>query len=224
MKPIETSLVHRVLAPESQGTETHPTLILLHGRGADEEDLAGIAEHLDERLLILSARAPFPFSYGGGYTWYDAGEGGVPEPAMFRASYDKLSLFLDDIIVKYPVDAGRLFVFGFSMGAVMSYALALTRPKTFRGVIPHSGYLPEGTHLTLRWKDLASTEFFIAHGTLDPVIPVDASRRARQLLERAGVRMVYREYPVGHELCEEGLADISAWLRERLGDHPIPTA
>lgn len=224
MKPVETSLIHRLLVPESVRLDSYPALVLLHGRGADEEDLAGLAEHLDERLLILSARAPFPFLYGGGYTWYEAGEGGVPEPMMFRTSYDRLSLFLHDVIAKYPVDASRLFVLGFSMGAVMSYALALTRPETFRGVIPHSGYIPEGTHLAYRWSDIPSTEFFIAHGTLDPVIPVDASRRARQLLERAGARLVYREYAIGHQICEESLAEISAWLRERLGSRPTTTA
>ena len=65
MKSIETTLFHRVLLPEHPTTTHHPTLIMLHGRGADEEDLLGLAQYLDERFLIISPRAPNVFSSGG---------------------------------------------------------------------------------------------------------------------------------------------------------------
>ena len=54
MKPVSTTLFHRVLPPGQPGTSEHPTLILLHGRGADEEDLIGVLPALDSRLLVLS--------------------------------------------------------------------------------------------------------------------------------------------------------------------------
>ena len=68
MKTIPSSLVHRVLEPENSAASVHPTLIMLHGRGADEEDLLGLSTYLDQRFLYISARAPFGFQYGGGYT------------------------------------------------------------------------------------------------------------------------------------------------------------
>lgn len=216
MKPIETSLEHRILPPEHSTAAKHPTLIMLHGRGADEEDLIGLSEYLDRRLLIVSARAPFPFAYGGGYTWYDVGAVGQPEPAMFRTSYDALSTFVRDSLTGYPVDPKRVFLLGFSMGTVMSYALSLTQPALFRGVIANSGYVPEHTHLTLRWDSLTGIDFFIAHGVQDPVIPIDFSRRAQQLFESAKASFVYHEYPMAHQISEESLSDMAGWLAQRL--------
>jgi phospholipase/carboxylesterase len=215
MTPIETSLNHHVILPENSPTVTHPTLIMLHGRGADEEDLLGLSERLDRRLLIISARAPFPFPYGG-YTWYDVGAVGQPEPVMFKTSYDALTTFVGDVLVNYPVNKQRVFLLGFSMGTVMSFALSLTQPAIFRGVIANSGYVPENTHLTLKWNELSGTEYFIAHGIHDPVIPVSFGRRTKQLFENAHASFTYREYAMAHQISEESLADFSAWLTQRL--------
>jgi phospholipase/carboxylesterase len=216
MKPIETSLVHRVLLPEQRDTPRHPALILLHGRGADEEDLLGLAEVLDDRFLLLSPRAPYPFGYGGGFTWYDVGEVGTPEPEMFRDSYDRLSTFVADALAHYPIDPARVFLFGFSMGTVMSFALSLTQPSLFRGVVANSGYIPERTHLQLRWKDLERTEFLIIHGTLDPVIPVAMGRRSDELFRASNAPYRYREYPMAHQISDESLKEITTWLSQRL--------
>lgn len=216
MKPLSTTLFHRLVPPDSPNVSPHPTLILLHGRGADEEDLIGLLPVFDRRLLTLSVRAPFPFPPGGGYTWYDVGSIGSPEPGMFRDAYGKLSQFVDDAVAGYPVDRRKLFLFGFSMGAVMSFALSLARPGLFSGVIAHSGYLPEETHLTYRWDDLDGSRFFIAHGTHDPVIPVESARRAVQLLERTEAGVVAREYPIAHQISQESINDIAAWLHALL--------
>ena len=109
MNPIRTSLVHKVLVPQRKSASKYPTLILLHGRGTNEDDLLGLAEYLDDRLLILSARAPFPFAHGGGFTWYEIEEVGKPEPKMFAESYRKLTQFLDDVKQQYPVDTPGSF-------------------------------------------------------------------------------------------------------------------
>ncbi len=215
MIPIASTLTHRVVMPEGGGAGPHPTLILLHGRGADEEDLLGLAPALDTRLLLVAPRAPLLFSYGG-YTWYEVAETGVPEPQGFRESCDRLSQFLDDVLKGYPVDPARLFLFGFSMGTAMAYAMALTRPALFRGVAANSGYIPENTHLTYRWTELSGVEFCVTHGTGDPVIPVTAAQRARTLLEAARAVLSYREYEMGHEISEESLADVNAWMAHLL--------
>jgi phospholipase/carboxylesterase len=211
------ALHHIALQPKNHGAGPHPTLLLIHGRGADEEDLPGLADRLDPRLLILSVRAPFPFSPGGGYTWYDVGEGGSPEPAMFRESCERLSRFVDQALQQYPVDPARLFLLGFSMGTVMALALSLSRPGLVRGVSANSGYVAEGTHLVYRWTDLAGTSFFLAHGTFDPVIPIALARRARDLFSASNAPHMFREYPMAHQITDESLADIAAWLHPLVG-------
>jgi phospholipase/carboxylesterase len=189
---------------------------MLHGRGANEEDLLGLAPYLDERFFILTVRAPFPFPYGGGFTWYDIGTVGTPEPTMFKESYEKLSAFVHDALANYPIDPPHLYLLGFSMGTVMSYSLALTQPSLFRGVIANSGYVPEGTHLPLQWNESTNVEFFIAHGAADPVIPVQFGRRAKELFSKTNVRFTYREYPMGHQISQESLTDFAGWLKDRL--------
>lgn len=217
MRTIDTSLFHRVLLPEKLSTDsTYPTLIFLHGRGADEEDLLGLSGSFDERLLSISVRAPFSFEYGGGYTWYEILEMGKPEHEMFKSSYEKLLQFIRDARAQYPIDPKRLFLFGFSMGTVMAYAMLLTQPELFAGVLANSGYLAEDTYLEYNWNAVAGKELFIAHGLLDPAIPVQAAQRARLLFENASARIAYKEYNMGHQIGDESLADITAWLKQRI--------
>jgi phospholipase/carboxylesterase len=210
------ALHHIALEPEDHTPGPHPTMIMVHGRGANEEDLPGLAARLDRRLFVVSVRAPYPFAYGGGYTWYDVGTVGAPEPTMFRESYERLSQFVDEALRDYPIDPTRLFLLGFSMGTVMSLALGLSRPGLVRGVSANSGYIAEGTHLRYRWNELAGTSFFLAHGTLDPVIPIGMARRAKELLASSNAPYAYREYPMAHQISEESLGDIAQWLQPLL--------
>ena len=211
MRLAETSLVHQ-LAPID---ETHagllPTLILLHGRGANEEDLLSLVPFLSARVLCIAARAPFEFSFGG-YTWYELRPSGSPDTGQFMKSYHLLLQFLDDIQKSYPVDPRQTYLLGFSMGAVMAYALSLTKPGRIKGVVAHSGYIPEDTSLQFQWGGLQDTSFFVAHGVNDPVIPVEYGRKAKALLEKTNAPFVYREYPMQHQISEESLRDLNAWL------------
>jgi phospholipase/carboxylesterase len=220
MQPISTSLHHRLILP-SGNSGVHPALILVHGRGADEEDLLGLAPYLDKRFLLLSVRAPFPFSYGGGYTWYEMGDIGTPEADSFRTSYDKLNEFIHDALKAYPIDHHRVYLLGFSMGTVMSYALSLSRPELIRGVVANSGYMPEGIDVALHWDQADRLKFFVAHGRFDPVIPIQLGRRAHEMLQATRAHVIYKEYPMAHQISEESLRDGATWLTTSLTDDGI---
>jgi phospholipase/carboxylesterase len=218
MKRIQSSLYHRLLEPEAPFGQKHPTVILVHGLGADENDLAGLSHSLDSRLMFISVRAPFVLDYGG-YTWYDFRDAGQPEPTMFKESCDKLSTFIHDAVQHYPIDPTRLFLLGFSMGTVMSLAMALTTPKLFRGVIANSGYLADATHLDYHWNEMSGADFFVAHGTYDPLIPVQASRIIREKLETAHANVEYHEFAMAHEINEESMNAMARWLTNRITPH-----
>jgi len=102
------------------------------------------------------------------------------------------------------------------MGTVMSLAMALSQPALFRGVIANSGYLAETTHLQYRWKELNGTDFFVAHGTYDPLIPVQASRIIRDKLEAANAKVEYHEFAMAHEISEESMNAIARWFTTHL--------
>jgi len=216
MKQVDTNLVHRVLMPANPGADRHPAMLMLHGRGADEEDLLGLAPMLDERFIFISPRAPYPFPYSGGFTWYDLDDTGASDTAMFRSSYDCLCGFIQDILKQYPIDPANFFLYGFSMGTMMSFALSLTMPHLFRGVMANSGYVPMNGELSYRWLDLSSVHFFIAHGLFDPVIPVEMARQTKELFRSSNASWTYKEYPMAHEISAESVSDAARWLNERL--------
>lgn len=219
MKTISTELFHLIHMPVNDVAEKHPLLILVHGMGADEEDLFGLVQFLDERFLVLSVRAPYPFPFSGGYTWYDLGAIGAPDPAKFKVSYEKLLTFVRDAVTGYPVDPSQVYLYGFSMGTVMSLALALTRPELIAGVVGNSGYIAEDTHLEYKWKNLADVNFFLTHGMDDPLIPIQFARRVRDLFEKSNAQFIFKEYPMAHEISQESLMETSAWLTQQLDNH-----
>jgi len=216
VNPLQTSLIHKVVPPQRKTSEKSPALILLHGRGANESDLLGLSQYLDERLFIIAARAPFAFPHGGGFTWYEIEEVGIPEPKMFAESYRKLDQFFHDVKKHYPIEPSKIFIGGFSMGTVMAYAMALTKPQEVAGIVANSGYMPEGTALALQWDKVKGKPFFVAHGVYDPVIPVQFGRRAKELLQKASVDLTYREYEMGHQIGEESLNDLMQWLTKHI--------
>ena len=214
---ISTTLVHKVRPPVTPVEGKPPALILLHGRGTNEDDLLELVDELDPRFFIVSARAPYRFEQGfGGYTWYDLKEVGSPDLQQFEESYTRLMVFIEDVKRGYPIDAQRLFLLGFSMGSIMSFSVALTKPLEVRGIVAHSGYIPENTPLRFAWDQLQHLSVFSAHGVNDPVISVSLARRARELLSKTKVNLTYKEYPIPHTISEESLSDLSAWLQKML--------
>jgi phospholipase/carboxylesterase len=191
--------------------EPDGALVLFHGRGTDEHDLAPLLDALDpeRRLLGLTPRGPLSLPPGGAH-WYAVEEIGFPDPATFRSTYDDVAAWLDGL----GLDWERTVLGGFSQGAVMSYALSLGRGRPRpAGVIALSGFVPTvpGFELDL---EPPLPRFAIGHGTLDPVIGVDWGRRARSLLEQAGAEVLYRESPLPHAIDPRFIVDLRAWLVE----------
>ncbi|MDQ3930865.1 MAG: phospholipase, partial [Chloroflexota bacterium] len=189
-------------------------LLLLHGRGADEADLMGLEAALDPRLTIVSARAPFRL--GPGFAWYGMAQVGHPEEETMHTSLAELREFIEGMVPAYDIDPQRLYLLGFSQGAVMSAALCLTLPEKIAGAIMHSGYVPVDAGLDLEPERITGKPFFVAHGKYDDVIPVTFGRDAHEYLVEANARVTYHEYPIGHSISEESLYDLSEWLTGEL--------
>ena len=214
-RSIAASLQHRVFFP-STAREKYPAIIAIHGRGTNENDLVPLVLSLSlPNVLLVSPRAPFPFPYGG-FVWYDLAHEGIPEPNAFRTSIGTLQKFVEEVKEGYPVDSERLLLLGFSQGTVMAYATALLDPTSFLGVAALSGYIPHQSGLPLKLTNLNGFPVFISHGTDDPIIPVRLGREASELLKRARATVTYREYPMGHEVTENTMRDLSGWLRNVL--------
>lgn len=210
------TLNHRTMPP-SQGEPPHPGLLLLHGRGTDESDLLPLGGEIDGRLFTVGARGPFQFPWGG-YAWYGLDPAGVgyPEEETLRQSLDLLRRFITEVLEAYPIDPGRLYVGGFSMGSVMAGTLGLVDPDRVAGSIILSGYLPIHSSLPFRPEEAAAHPFFQAHGTYDDVIPVSFGRQTRDYLAGMPVALTYKEYAMGHQVSADELADLRGWMGDVL--------
>ncbi len=89
------SLVHKAIESKVQAGGPQPALIMLHGRGADEQDLLALAANFDRRLLTISARAPYVLNPG--YHWYELRQIAEPEPRSFSRSMEILLKFIDEV-------------------------------------------------------------------------------------------------------------------------------
>jgi phospholipase/carboxylesterase len=189
--------------------------VLLHGVGSNEDDLFGLAPYLDPRFSIVSARAPF--SYGnGGFAWFDVQflpEGILFDEAQAEQSRARLTTFIDEAKALYG--ASKVFLVGFSQGAIMSAGVLLREPAMMDGAVLMSGRLPQVAMNA--GKALHARPVLITHGTYDEVLPVQFGREANTLLAGLGLDVTYLEYPIGHQVSEESLEAVDAWLVERIG-------
>jgi phospholipase/carboxylesterase len=205
----------RALERPAEG-EAEGALVLLHGRGADEHDLFPLLDALDpeRRLHGYTPRAPLALPPGGAH-WYAVPRVGYPDPATFAEGFGAAAEWLDGL----PFPTERIVLGGFSQGCVLAYALGIGRGRPRpAALLALSGFVPvvEGWEADL---EPPLPPIVVAHGTHDPVIPVEFGRRARDLLEGAGAEVIYRESPIGHwvdpELVPELRAVVAAALSPR---------
>jgi phospholipase/carboxylesterase len=190
--------------------EPRGALVMLHGRGADEYDLAPFLDLLDpqRRLVGLTPGGPL-FLPPGGRHWYAVPRVGYPDRDSFHASYELLQRRIPELT---GVPWERTILGGFSQGAVMAYALGLGAGRvTPAGIVAMSGFIPvvEGWTADL---DRPGLPVWIAHGRRDPVIGVEFARAARDALAASPVDLIYREHDGAHQVDPRVLAELPAWV------------
>ena len=99
----------------------------------------------------------------------------------------------------------------------MSASVALIQPELVAGAVLMSGRIPlEIRQLIASNEELSGFPFLVVHGTADMVLPITYGRDSRELLSSLPVDLTYHEYPMGHEVSQESLGDVTAWLTEQL--------
>ena len=102
----------------------------------------------------------------------------------------------------------------------MADALTLTNPERVAGAVLLSGFQPALDGLAVDPDAVRGKPFFVAHGTLDPMLPVERGRAIHEALEGLGADLTYREYVMGHQIIAPELADLNVWLSARLDPRP----
>ena len=211
------SLYHLVREPKIK-QDKNPLLLLLHGYGSNEEDLFSFAAQLPDEYYVISARAPYHIPpYGN--AWYainfDADMNKFSDDNQAIESRDLIVKFIDEILEQYPIDKEKVTLLGFSQGSILSYSIALTYPEKIDRVVALSGYLNmDIVDKGFNTKDISKLRFFISHGVVDQVIPVEWARKAPQMLKELGIETEYHEYPVGHGVTPQNFYDLLSWLKK----------
>lgn len=214
MTGISTYLVR----PPKQVLEKNPLLLLLHGYGSNEADLFSFAKELPDEYYVISLQAPFDLQYGS-YAWYainfDADASKFSDLDQARSSRNLVLTTLDELQRKYPIDAQAVALIGFSQGAILSYAIALSYPDRIQRVAALSGYLnTEIAAEGFEKNKLANLQIYASHGTVDQVIPVEWARKSPEILTNLGVRVQFKEYPIGHGVSPQNFYDLTNWLQQ----------
>ncbi|SDW37645.1 alpha/beta hydrolase [Flavobacterium degerlachei] len=196
--------------------DKNPLILLLHGYGSNEADLFSFASELPDECYVISARAPYDLQYGS-YAWYainfDADENKFSDLDQARESRNLIAGFIEELIANYPIDANNITLLGFSQGAILSYAIALSHPEKIKNVIALSGYANEDImEPNYQNNDFSQLRIFQSHGTVDQVIPIDWARKTKPFLDKLNIAAVYKEYPIGHGISPQIFNDFKNWL------------
>ena len=211
------------LEPDLPGPHL-PLVLGLHGRGANAEDLSGMASWLNpEGYRFVLPEGPLPIEnapWETGYAWFALGQ---QQAATVARSRELLMALIDEIEQRYATPRERMALVGFSQGAVMALEIGLRSPRPFAGVVAMSGFLYAPETLGPELRAGRDRRILLLHGTYDEVVTIDGARLARDVLEAAGLEPEYHELPIGHQVSPDSLAFVRSFLERVLRRTPIPS-
>src|SRR3954468_19804777 len=206
--------------PPVSGGKPKQLVILLHGLGADGDDLIGLQQYWARVLPeaeFISPNAPFPCDMAPyGYQWFSV-QDRTPASMLagVRAATPSLDAFIDEELQKRDLTAGDAALVGFSQGTMMSLFVGLRRAAPVTGILGYSGRLiaPELLASELRSRP----PVLLVHGTDDPVVPFDSMEGAEAALRQAGVPIeTLACVGIEHAIDPEGLERGGRFLRDVL--------
>jgi phospholipase/carboxylesterase len=206
--------------PPLAGGKPRRLVILLHGLGADGNDLIGLQQYWG-RLVpdaeFISPNAPFPCDMAGyGYQWFSVQDRSPPAVlAGVRAAAPSLDAYIDEELQQRGLTEADTALVGFSQGTMMSLFVGLRREQQLAGILGYSGRLIAADLLAGELR--SRPPVLLVHGTEDPLVPFESMAQAETALKAAGVPVETLACPgIEHSIDPEGLQRGGRFLREVL--------
>lgn len=199
---------------EMDSTKKYPAIFLLHGMGSHEEDLPQLVQDFQEQCHIFSLRGPI--TQNPGYAFFTIQEVGQPDCAIFDKVLVALQRFILEAIDEYQIDPHKVFVLGFSQGAVLAQSLAFVMGNLVTGIVALSGYTPKFVTEEYAIRSVEHLHAFISHGDYDYVIPSQWGMESKEIFEQFGAKVTFKQYPDGHGVTPDNLRDLVAFLAQQL--------
>ena len=211
---------------QQTGAAPEWSIIWLHGLGADGHDFAPIVPELVRpgwpALRFVFPHAPVrPVTINNGVpmrAWYDIVSMDFRSRADAAGVADSVAQ-VEALIAREQargIPANRIVLAGFSQGGAIILSAGLARREPVAGLVALSAYLPQTDELAARIADGATAQpVFMAHGSADPVIPLQVAEHSRQLLQQHGFTVQWHSYPMAHQVCAEEIHALGDWLQQR---------
>lgn len=211
----------------STGADVKASVIWLHGLGADGNDFVPIVQELNLQgcpaIRFIFPSAPvIPVTVNGGYcmrAWYDILGADLIEREDSKGIRTSARL-IEALIAREEmrgIAASKIVVAGFSQGCAMALHTGLRHAQKLGGLIALSGYLPLANSLGAeRNVANANTPIFMAHGLMDPVVPIDRAEASRAMLLALGYQVDWHTYPMQHGVHPDEVDAIGKFLRSVL--------
>jgi phospholipase/carboxylesterase len=225
---MEIFMLDNITIEPVSGEKAEYAVIWLHGLGADGNDFVPLAQSLQKLMpkpiRFIFPHAPLrPVTLNNGYVmraWYDI-TGLTLEAREDKEGLEKSSTEIHQL-VHHQIQLGLLpqniFLGGFSQGGASILYAGLRYPEKLGGLIVLSAYLPLGkTLMTEANKKNYTLPIFWGHGTADTLVPLKWAEISCDYLNIAGFdKYQFHRYPMGHEVCEKEIQDISAWFHHQI--------
>lgn len=198
---------------ESSLESKKPLIIMVHGFGANKNDLFGLKNFFDEKIEIISLQAPNEMLHGGRH-WYNIEWTGNKKRVDTEEAKKSKELLHE--FVKEQKDSGKysqIILLGFSQGSILSHAVTYENPDLVDILIAFSGYLDTNI---FEFSSNVKTEIFMSHGMFDEVIEVEHANKASEILKEKNIEHFYKVYPLAHSIDENILKDLLIWLNGKI--------
>jgi phospholipase/carboxylesterase len=239
--PVEATFIPQRYEPNYP----YPLLVMLHGRGGDEQQLVKLLPTVSWRNYVgLGLRGSEPVQKRGRQVGFDWGQAfhhprklasgvSAPQPSPSEVvdrvlrdgvadAVDRLEDHVFQTVRRtrraLHIHSERIFLVGCGEGAAVAFRLGLTYPERFAGVVALNGWMPQGFRCLGRMRACRDLRVLVVHGLWNARAPIDGARAEVSLLRAAGLQVAFQSYPTAHRLTGPMLADVDTWLINQCND------
>lgn len=217
---MQSNFYYEVLTPtKMEEGKKYPILFALHGIGHSEKDMLPVFEGAKEKYILIGVRGHIP--HKDGYAYYKLKGYGIPVREQFDESIVLLKNFIEYACEKYPVDRERVYIGGFSQGAILSNSLAIVLGDKVRGIVSLNGYVPTFLDEKFELKSIAHLSIFLSVGEFDTIFPPEVGKKNYDYFTNAGATVFHKTYRTGHEISAENVNDITSWMLNEISHNNI---
>lgn len=194
-----------------------PLFVLVHGRAGNRHSMSMFRQVLPVGVNVLAPEAFLDDPVDGGRSWWFSGD---KSPASHDTAREHFQQFLDRAVEFYGLRPASIVGVGFSQGAALLSLIVQEEPRRLERAALLAGFVIERPRERFVERTSQRPEIFIAHGTVDPIVPIERARRGAEWLRQCDCQVTVVEDEVGHKIGREGMRQLKSWLQTQKNPHP----